>query len=78
VRIVGTEFVKEQVMDWQQWDGEDGQFRSRRTLNGTQPNVRVLQLSFSRGEQAGRQDYRVHMLLSALMLLLALVIANLR
>jgi hypothetical protein len=78
VRIVESEFVKEHVMNWQQWDGEDRRLRSRRTLRGTRAEARVLASPLPRGRQAGYQDYRVHMLLSALMLLLALVIANLR
>jgi hypothetical protein len=71
-------------MDRQQRDEVEMRLRTRtqariqQGMGGMGADVRVAAATRRGADQAAVQDYRVHILLSALMLLLALVIANLR
>ena len=71
-------------MDWNEWDArnkEDSRYaaliRRQRAASKQARESKVLTATHQ-SSGAHAQDYRMHMLLSALMLIAALVIANLR
>jgi hypothetical protein len=77
ISVVALE--KEPLMDWYQWDERAGTIGSRmdREVNRSRVQVRTLPPLVAQSTDTGTGDYQVHMLLSALMLIAALVIANL-
>ncbi len=68
-------------MDWEEWSDHSSRYISRVSRQqAARKRARTLQVSAAahQSPDAPAQDYRVHMLLSALMLAAALIIANLR
>ena len=72
-------------MDWEEWDNRSSQYNSRyarpvrRQAAGSEQvqTLRVLAATHQPPDHQA-QDYRIHMLLSTLMLIAALLIAHLR
>lgn len=72
-------------MDWEEWSNRSSRYSSRYTSRVSRQQAareraqapRVLTATHQ-SPDAQTQDYRMHMLLSTLMLIAALIIANLR